>query len=128
VRVGEPCPFPVPGMLGPSFDGDIFGNFEAKDEVLRRCVEQLRPILLSPREVRPRNKLFRTFTTLLGVILGVRPRNKLFRTFTTLPALLPDLLTAYGFSHRSLTNHRNAESGSAHFPLATTPARLRALH
>ena len=36
--------------------------------------------------------------------------------------------TACGFSRRPITNYGNAGSSSAHFPVATTPARLRALH
>jgi hypothetical protein len=47
VFIREPGSFPVSGVLGPCLDRDVFGNLEAKDEVLGRGIEELRPILLA---------------------------------------------------------------------------------
>jgi hypothetical protein len=47
VLVREPGPFSVPSVCRPSSYRDVLGDLEAEDELRRRGVEQLRPVLLT---------------------------------------------------------------------------------
>ena len=46
VFVREPGWPSISGVFGPGLDCDVFANLEAKDELLGRRIEELRPILI----------------------------------------------------------------------------------